>query len=55
MNVSRWEWLTKRDLKLEVVEETLVVDRERLTNDQIAEMRRKQQERGEMSFAESSD
>ena len=55
VNVSRWEWLTKRDLDVVLVEETFVVDRERLTNDEMAEMRRKQEERGEMSFAESSD
>ena len=55
VNASRWEWLTNRDLKLQFIEETPVTDGDRLTDEEIAEMRRKQRERGEMSFAESSD
>ena len=55
VNVSKWEWLTNRELAVELVEETLVQDRERLTADQVAEMRRKQKETGELSFAESTD
>ncbi len=54
VNVSKWEWLTNRELAVELVEETLVQDSERLTEDQVAEMRRKQEERGELSFAEWS-
>ena len=56
MNVSRWEWLTNRDLEPDdSIEYTNVTDEERLTDVQIAEMRRKQEETGELSFAESSD
>ena len=55
VNVSRWEWLTNRDLKLRFIEETNVTDEKRLTDEEIAGMRRKQEERGELSFAESSD
>ena len=54
-NASRWEWLTNRDLKLQFIEETSLMDGERLTDEGIAGMRRKQGERGELSFAESSD
>ena len=51
-NVGRWEWLTNRELKLELIEQTIVTDSERLTDEDIAEIRRKQEERGEESFAE---
>ena len=52
VNVTRWEWLTNRELKLELVEQTVVTDEERLTDQEIAEMKRKQEERGERSFVE---
>ena len=52
VNVTRWEWLTNRELKLELIEQTIVTDGERLTDQEIAEMKRKQEERGEMSFVE---
>ena len=45
-NADRWEWLTNRELKLELIEQTIVTDEE------IAEITRKQQERGAESFAE---
>ena len=51
-NATRWEWLTNRELKLELIEQTIATDRERLTDEAIAEIRRKQKERGEESFAE---
>ena len=54
-NVSRWEWLTERDLKLELIERTAVTDGERLTDAEIATLRWKQRERGELSFAEWSE
>ena len=54
-NVSRWEWLTERDLKLELIERTAVTDGERLTDAEIATLRRKQRERGDLSFAEWSE
>ena len=52
VNVTRWEWLTHRELKLELIEQTVVTDEERLTDQEIAEMKQKQEERGEQTFAE---
>ena len=52
VNATRWEWLTNRALKLELIEQTVVTDEERLTDQEIAEMKRKQEERGEKSFVE---
>ena len=52
VNVTRWEWLTNRELKLELVEQTVVTDEERLTDQEIAEIKQKQKERGEKTFAE---
>ena len=52
VNATRWEWLTNRELKLKLVEQTVVTDDERLTDQEIAEIKRKQEERGERSFVE---
>lgn len=52
VNATRWEWLTNRELKMELIEQTAVTDEERLTDQEIAEIKRKQEERGEQSFAE---
>lgn len=52
VNATRWEWLTNRALKLELIEQTVVTDKERLTDQEIAEMKRKQEERSEKSFVE---
>ena len=52
VNATRWEWLTNRELKLKLIEQTIVTDEERLTDQEIAEMKRKQEERGERSFVE---
>jgi len=54
VNVDRWEWLTERDWTVEVSEATVVTAAERLTDDEIAESRRKQKERGEQSCLEWS-
>lgn len=54
-NADGWEWLTRRELKLEFIEKTVVSDHERLTDEEIAELRRKQKERGEETFLEQSD
>ena len=51
-NADRWEWLTNRELKLELIEQTIVTDEERLPDEEITEIKRKQQERGAESFAE---
>ena len=52
VNVTRWEWLTNRELKLELTEQTVVTDEERLTDQEIAAIKRKQEERDEQTFAE---
>ena len=52
VNVTRWEWLTNRELTLKLVEQTVVTDEERLTDQEIAEIKQKQEERGEQTFAE---
>ena len=53
-NADGWEWLTRRELKLTFIEETIVTNRERLTEAEIADLRRKQNERGEETFSERS-
>ena len=52
VNVTRWEWLTNRELQIELIEQTVVTDVERLTDQEIAEIKRKQEERGDRSFVE---
>ncbi len=52
VNATRWEWLTNRELKLELIEQTIVADKERLTDQEIADLKRKQEERGEKTFVE---
>ena len=54
VNADRWEWLTRRELKLRFIEKTIVTDRERLTDEEISVLRRKQKERGEETFLERS-
>ena len=54
-NVDGWEWLTRRELKLTFIEKTIVTDRERLNEAEIADLGRKQKERGEETFSEQSD
>lgn len=54
-NASRFEWLTHRELKLELIEETVVTDNERMADEESAALERKQKEKGKLSFAESSD
>jgi len=50
-NADRWEWLTNRELKLKLIEQTIATDKERLTDEEIAKIKRQQKERGEESFA----
>lgn len=51
-NLHRWEWLTRRELRVQLIEPTQVRAEETLTDEQIAQLRRKQQEKGVKSFAE---
>ena len=53
-NATRWEWLTNRELKLKLIEQTIATDKERLTGEEVAALRRKQQDRGELTFVEWS-
>jgi hypothetical protein len=52
VNADRWEWLTNRELRLKLIEQTVVTDQERLAGQEIAEIKRKQKEKGERSFVE---
>ena len=54
VNAARWEWLTRRELRLELIERTEVAVEESLTDEEVAELRRKQEERGEESFADGA-
>ena len=49
VNAERWEWLSSRELKVELIERTTVTEGESLTDEEIADLRRKQEERGEVS------
>lgn len=51
INASKWEWLTKRELKLRFLEHPTIREAERLTEDDLAEMRRRQQAAGAETFA----
>ena len=55
VNAARWEWLTTRELRVELIEQTQVRADERLTDDEIAELRRKQAAAGALSFVEWSE
>lgn len=52
VNASHWEWLTKRELSVQLIERTKVQDAEKLTEQEIAELRRKQRAAGLETFAE---
>jgi hypothetical protein len=50
-NAARWEWLTQRELRVLLVKETQVRERDRLSAEEIAALRRKQREHGAESSA----
>lgn len=52
INSSKWEWLTRRDLRLRLIAETCVEECERLTPDERQMLRRKQAAAGQSSFRE---
>ncbi len=54
VNAHHWEWLTTRELHVEVLEQTDVREDERLTDADIAELRRKQVTTGHTSFIEEN-
>ena len=45
-NVDRWEWVTKRELSVELIELTQVKEKEKLTKKDIVQLRAKQEKRG---------
>jgi len=51
INASKWEWLTKRELKVRFLERPTVREAERLTEADLAELRRRQQTAGAETFA----
>lgn len=51
VNLNKWEWLTKRDVALRLLEQTTVRAEESLTKADIAELRRKQAAMGVETFA----
>jgi hypothetical protein len=52
VNVGYWEWLTKRDLRLTLLERTTVRPEEFLSNGEIAELQRRQAAAGAATFAQ---
>jgi hypothetical protein len=50
-NAEGWEWLTTREIKVRLLEETIPLDGERLSDEDVAEIRMKQQELGVESFS----
>src|SRR5574341_1296178 len=50
VNASRWEWLVQRDVRLRLVERTRVRPEDRLSSEEIAALRRRQQEVGQDTF-----
>jgi hypothetical protein len=52
VNVGRWEWLTRRDLRVRLVERTTPRRGDVLSAEDVAALRRRQEEVGQESFAE---
>jgi hypothetical protein len=52
VNVGHWEWLTKREVVVRLLERTEVRDEERFVVEQIAAIRQRQVELGVSSFAD---
>jgi hypothetical protein len=52
INASKWEWLIKRELKVRLLERPTVREEERLTEVDLAELRRRQQAAGAETFAQ---
>lgn len=51
INASKWEWLTTRELKVRFLEHPALREEERLTETDLAELRRRQQAAGTETFA----
>ena len=55
VNASHWEWLTKRELVVQLLEITQVRADELFTDEEIARIRQRQQQQGEESFVDEND
>lgn len=52
INASKWEWLTKREIKVRLIEQPVLRAEELLTAEDIAALRQRQQRVGEATFRE---
>lgn len=52
INASKWEWLTKRAIKVRLIEQPPLRAEELLTEEEIEALRRRQQQVGEETFRE---
>ncbi len=50
VNASYWEWLTTREIKIKLIEETVVHEEEFLTDEEIADLKHKQAKAGQATF-----
>lgn len=50
-NVGHWEWLSKKEVRVTILEKTNIRPGDLLTEQEVTQLRQKQQERGETSFA----
>ena len=50
INASKWEWVTTRPVKVRLLERPAIREAERLSEEEIAELRRKQQATGAETF-----
>ena len=52
INTSKWEWLTKREIKVRLIEQPALRVDELLTEEEIAALRERQQRVGQETFRE---
>lgn len=54
VNIGRWEWLTRREMALSLLGPTFVREADRLSSEEIAELRRRQATVGVATFADTT-
>ena len=54
-NASQWEWITRHDVRLRLLEETQVRLEDVLSDAEIEALLKKQEEKGALSFEEARD
>lgn len=52
INASKWEWLTKREIKVRLIEQPALREEELLTEEEIAALRTRQRRVGQETFRE---